>query len=445
MKLYIYNSKTNEKEEFIPINKDLVRMYVCGPTVYNEIHVGNARSAIVFDILFRVLKLIFPNVVYTRNLTDIDDKIINRAHEEGKTCLEVSEFWADSYHDNCDKLKLLNPTYEPKATETIDEIIEFVSNLIENNFAYEKDGTVFFDVEALDEYGCVSNNKEVMKNKRIAENEGKSDQRDFVLWKPSTEVYEPYWNSPWGKGRPGWHIECSAMSHKFLGETFDIHAGGSDLLFPHHENEHAQNVGCYGKGAGPKYWMHNAMLLLGGDKMSKSIGNILLLSDILKKMHPVFFKFYILNTHYRHMLSWDEDAIVALANKFDNWILHIGLYFSNADIKFEEADIADLLNDLNTPGFFAKIDARLSKAISFNDEKEFAKLAGLLYLLGLDVDIEKPSLKVAQLANERLNYKKNLEFDLADKLRDDIEQLGFVVMDTVDGYVLKPKFSSLYD
>lgn len=444
MEFKIYNSKTNQKELFQPIDQQTVKMYVCGPTVYNEIHIGNARSAVVFDLLFRLLKYLYPQVLYVRNITDIDDKIIEKAKKEGCSCYQLSEFWEHSYFDNCKKLNLLSPTFAPRATETIPEIIDFISVLLQNGFAYEKDGTVFFDISELDQYGSLSNNgAELMRASRTSTNDSKTNQQDFVLWKPSKDVYEPYWNSPWGKGRPGWHIECSAMSKKFLGEHFDIHAGGSDLLFPHHENEQAQNVGGYGDGAGPRYWMHNAMLVLGNAKMSKSIGNIILLSEAFKQYHPVFLKFYMFTTHYRHVLSWTDDNIRAFANKFDNWIKHLGFYFRSADKNFSEDDLNELLNDLNTPGFFAVFEARLVEAINKKDEKELRKLAGLLQLIGLDVEIKDIDDEVIQIAEARRLQKAECNFNQADLLRIELENKGFFIIDTIDGYEIKPKFQSI--
>lgn len=444
MELKIYNSKTHKKETFIPLSEKSIKMYVCGPTVYNEIHIGNGRSAIVFDVLFRILKYMYKEVVYTRNITDIDDKIINKAIQEGKTCQEISKFWEKSYFDNCKKLNLLTPTHNPRATETIPDIIKFIADLLDNDFAYEKEGSVFFKVSALENYGCLSNNKSnLIEGQRISLNDDKEHQHDFVLWKPSKEVYEPYWNSPWGKGRPGWHIECSAMSYKFLGEKFDIHAGGSDLLFPHHENENAQNIGLSGENAGPRYWMHNAMLLLEGEKMSKSIGNIILLSEALKDYDPIFLKFYMLNTHYRHMLVWSEENIKILAVKFNNWIMHLGLYFETSYNDFNEEDLGELLNDLNTPGFFSFFENRLSKAINEKNEDELRKLAGLLTLLGLNVNISNISEEIKNLAELRFEKKENKAFQESDILRKEIEAKGFYVLDKENGYELKPKFNSI--
>lgn len=444
MVLKIYNSKTNQKEDFIPINEKSIKMYACGPTVYNEIHIGNARSAIVFDVLYRVLKHLYPEVIYTRNITDIDDKIINKAKDEGKTSEEVALFWEKSYLDNCKKLNLLDPDHKPRATDTIKEIIDFITQLIENGYAYEKDGTVFFDVSELESYGSLSNNTaNLREGNRIELNEDKEDQHDFVLWKPTKEAYEPYWNSPWGKGRPGWHIECSAMSSKFLGEKFDIHAGGSDLLFPHHENEQAQNFGCYGEGAGPNYWVHNAMLVLGQEKMSKSIGNIILLSEAFEKYHPVFLKYYMLNTHYRHILSWSEDMIEIFAEKFNKFIMHLGAYFDQANESFSEGYIKELLNDLNTPGFFVDFESKLSKAVQNNDNEELKKLAGVFKLLGLEVELPPITLELEKLAQDRFKAKNDKDFEKADQLRKLIEEKGFHVLDGSVSSTLKHKFQSI--
>lgn len=438
--LKIYNSKTHKKEEFIPLDVNHIRIYVCGPTVYNEIHIGNARSAIVFDLLYRVLRLLYPKVTYTRNITDVDDKIIDRAIAENKNCEDISRFWEQSYKNNCALLQLLNPDCQPRATEVIPEIIEFVAKLIEDDFAYEKDGSVFFRISAFEKYGEISNNKELLEANRIAINANKDAQNDFVLWKPS-KINEPYWRSPWGDGRPGWHIECSAMSLKYLGKSFDIHGGGQDLLFPHHENENAQNKALNGDNAGPQYWMHNAMLLMNKEKMSKSIGNIVLLSQLFEKYHPVFLKFYILNTHYRHVLNFDLEAINQLGLKFDNWIYHLGSFFGFEN-KVEVEDIKELLDDLNTPGFFVVFEGRLNEAIKKNDCEVLKKCAALLEFLGLGVDIKQPGEDVEKMATLRFQYQKDENFVEADKLRGEIEKLGFVVVDYKNRYDLKFKFHS---
>lgn len=440
--LKIYNSKTHKKEEFVPLDDSNIKMYVCGPTVYNEIHIGNARSAIVFDILNRVLRCIYPKVTYVRNITDIDDKIIIKAKEENKSCEEVAKYWNESYQKNCEMLQLLIPDSQPKATDVVKEIIEFIANLIENDFAYEKDGSVFFRISELKTYGELSNNSNLLEANRISVNENKDAQNDFVLWKPS-KLYEPYWRSPWGEGRPGWHIECSAMGLKYLGESFDIHGGGQDLLFPHHENENAQNKALNGDKAGPKYWMHNAMLLMNKEKMSKSLGNIVLLSDIFKNYHPIFIKFYILNTHYRHMLNFELEILNQLALKFDLWIYHLGEYFDNELPTLNVNDLYELLEDLNLPGFFVRFEAILNLAIKNNDIEKLKYCAGVLKFLGLDVKILASSKEVKSMAKERQEAQIKQDYKRSDELREQIAAQGFVVIDKKSDYIIKYNFSSI--
>lgn len=439
--LKIYNSKSNKKEEFVPLDPNHIKFYVCGPTVYNEIHIGNARSAIVFDLLNRVLRLLYPKVTYVRNITDVDDKIIAKAHAESKGCEEVARFWEASYQKNCELLQLLTPDYQPRATEVIHDIIVFISKLMDEGFAYEKDGSVFFRINELKTYGEISNNKALLEACRVGENKDKESQHDFVLWKPS-KVGEPYWKSPWGEGRPGWHIECSAMSLKYLGVSFDIHGGGQDLLFPHHENENAQNKALNGDIAGPRYWMHNAMLLMNKEKMSKSIGNIVLLSDLFKQYHPIFVKFYILHTHYRHVLNFDTDTINMLALKFDNWVYHLGECFMSTTYVVTKQDVVELFEDLNAPGFFVRFEAKLNGAVKDKDVVVLHECAAIMNFLGLNVVVERPSEAVHALAQERLLEQKSGNFARADELRKEIEEAGFVIADAKEKYILKFKFNS---
>ncbi len=444
--LTLYDSFLNSKTKFVPSSQSQVGLYVCGPTVYNEIHVGNARTVIAFDLLYRILKKEFPNVVYVRNITDIDDKIIKKANEENKSCEEIAKVFEESFNENCNKLQTLLPTYCPKATDTIIEIIEFIGNLIESGFAYLKDDHVYFDIKSINDYGALSGQNNVIAGKRIEVCFEKNNNEDFVLWKPS-KFKEPYWNSPWGKGRPGWHIECSAMSAKFLGEKFDIHAGGQDLLFPHHENERAQNIGMYGKLAGPKYWLHNGMILFDGAKMSKSLGNTVLLSEIFKLYDPLIVKFFILSSHYRHSLNWKTESLNHAAARYKRWMFHLQDYlqdFINDDLdSFIHEEIYNpLLDDMNILSSFANFDRMLEDALKNHDKNILKQLASSLKWLGL-ISFKKDDENLIKILEEKLQERKiskqMKDYKKADEIRKFIEDSGYLVLDSESGSVLKKK------
>ena len=307
--IYIFNTLSLSKELFKPINEDKVLMYVCGITAYDLSHIGHARAYITFDIIYRFLKSVGYNVIYVRNFTDIDDKIIKKANEEKKTTEAVSSKYIDEYHKDMDALSVLSPSYEPKATETIPEMIEVASKLIDKGNAYEINGDVFFRVNSFKDYGKLShkNIDELIAGSRIPINEEKENFLDFALWKKSKEG-EPSWDSPWGKGRPGWHIECSAMSMKFLGESIDIHGGGSDLIFPHHENEIAQSESYTGKNF-VNYWIHNGFVNINSEKMSKSLKNFVTVREVLEKFHPEALRLFFMFTHYRSFIDFSYEGI----------------------------------------------------------------------------------------------------------------------------------------
>ena len=307
--IYIFNTLSLSKELFKPINEDKVLMYVCGITAYDLSHIGHARAYITFDIIYRFLKSVGYNVIYVRNFTDIDDKIIKKANEEKKTTEAVSSKYIDEYHKDMDALSVLSPSYEPKATETIPEMIEVASKLIDKGNAYEINGDVFFRVNSFKDYGKLShkNIDELIAGSRIPVNEEKENFLDFALWKKSKEG-EPSWDSPWGKGRPGWHIECSAMSMKFLGESIDIHGGGSDLIFPHHENEIAQSESYTGKNF-VNYWIHNGFVNINSEKMSKSLKNFVTVREVLEKFHPEALRLFFMFTHYRSFIDFSYEGI----------------------------------------------------------------------------------------------------------------------------------------
>jgi cysteinyl-tRNA synthetase len=309
MPLRVFNTLNRKKEVFKPIDPGKVRMYVCGPTVYDSCHIGHARSVIIFDVIARYLKAIGYDVLYVRNFTDVDDKIIDKANQLGIKSTAVAERFIKEFYEDMDALNVKRATIEPKATDHIKQIIQFIERLIEGGYAYRVEGDVYFSVEKFEEYGKLSGRKldEMEAGARIDINEKKNNPFDFVLWK-SAKPGEPFWESTWGKGRPGWHIECSVMSNEYLGETFDIHGGGKDLCFPHHENEIAQSESISGKPF-VKYWIHNGFVNINQEKMSKSLGNFLMIKDILKTYHPEVVRLFLLSSHYRSPIDFTEKAM----------------------------------------------------------------------------------------------------------------------------------------
>ena len=309
MSLRVFNTLHRKKEAFKPIDPGKVRMYVCGPTVYDSCHIGHARSVVVFDVIARYLKAIGYDVLYVRNFTDVDDKIIDKANQLGIDSTTVAERFIKEFYDDMDALNVERATIEPKATDHIAQIIQFIEKLVKGGFAYQVEGDVFFSVEKFEKYGKLSGRKldEMEAGARIDINEKKNNPFDFVLWK-SAKPGEPFWESPWGKGRPGWHIECSVMSSEYLGATFDIHGGGKDLCFPHHENEIAQSESISGKPF-VKYWIHNGFVNINQEKMSKSLGNFLMIKDVLKTYHPEVVRLFLLSNHYRSPIDFTEMAM----------------------------------------------------------------------------------------------------------------------------------------
>ena len=332
----IFNTLSLSKEPFKPINEDKVLMYVCGITAYDLSHIGHARAYITFDIIYRFLKSAGYNVIYVRNFTDIDDKIIKKANEEKKTVEAVSSKYIDEYRKDMDALNVLSPSYEPKATETIPEMIEVASKLIDKGNAYEINGDVFFRVNSFKDYGKLShkNIDELIAGLRIPVNEEKENFLDFALWKKSKEG-EPSWNSPWGKGRPGWHIECSAMSMKFLGESIDIHGGGSDLIFPHHENEIAQSESYTGKNF-VNYWIHNGFVNINSEKMSKSLKNFITVRDVLEKFHPEALRLFFMFTHYRSFIDFSYEGIESAGQSLLRLYQAVNLYNELKKLTYEK-------------------------------------------------------------------------------------------------------------
>ena len=440
--LKIYNTLSREKEEFIPLNKNLVGMYVCGPTVYDEPHIGNARPLIIFDLVYRILIKNFGKnkVNYVRNITDIDDKIIQRANELKIDINELTKTVTDIFLADCKYLNCLTPNNQPKATENIKGMIQMIENLIVKKFAYIKDGNVYFNVNKFKDYGKLSNKnpKELISGSRVEISELKNNPLDFVLWKPSKDK-EPFWESPWGKGRPGWHIECSVMSEKYLGKEFDLHCGGLDLIFPHHENEIAQSICANDSSIFAKYWMHNGYLTVDGKKMSKSDGNFITINNLKNNnINGQVIRLSILGTHYRQPLDWNLKILEINKKILENWY---SLYSPNDDeISNELLNI--LLDDLNTPKFITSIHSLYNKAKA-GDSTAKKDLNSALKFLGLfnenqeqfNILRKKSKLDVREiekLIEQRNLARKDKDFKKADIIRLDLEKNGILIEDLND-------------
>jgi len=352
MAFRIYNTSTRSKEDFVPIDPECVRMYVCGPTVYNYVHIGNARPAVVFDVLKRTLDTLYPSVVYARNITDIDDKIMKAANESGRSIESVASEYTQAYIEDMSSIGVAEPTIAPKATDHIEQMINMVQSLVDKGHAYAAEGHVLFDVRSMDDYGKLSNRslEDMLDGARVEVAPYKKYAGDFVLWKPSSSE-EPGWESPWGRGRPGWHLECSAMIEEHLGDSIDIHGGGRDLIFPHHENERAQSKCAHDGKAFVKYWMHNGYINIDGEKMSKSLGNFRTVRDLLSQYHGEVIRFALLSAHYRSELDFSVSLLDQSKASLD------GLYGAlrsssdvpSVDVNVKESPAFDALaDDLNT-------------------------------------------------------------------------------------------------
>ena len=362
--IFLTNNLSNKKEKFVPIDENNVGMYVCGPTVYDDPHIGNARPIVIFDILFKILKSKFSSVTYVRNITDVDDKIIKSSNEKKISISDLTETVIKSFSEDCNYLNCEIPTAQPKATEHIDLMIEMISELIKKGFAYENNKHVYFEVKKFDDYGQLSNKKleELIAGSRIEVSDNKKNSEDFVLWKPSLEN-EPFWDSPWGKGRPGWHLECSAMSKKFLGNEFDIHGGGIDLIFPHHENEIAQSRCANDTKVFANYWLHNAFITMSNEKMAKSQGNILKIKDFRGKVSGQVLRLALISAHYKQPLDWNDKLLDDCQNTIDKW--YNAYLPSNKEL--EDEIIQPLYDDINTPGYIANLHKLYDKANKGND------------------------------------------------------------------------------
>ena len=438
MTLKLFNTLTKTKEDFNPINHKSIKMYACGPTLYNNPHIGNFRPIIVFDILFRVLQLKFGegNVTYVRNITDIDDKIINKANELKISTKQLVEQIQKVYHEDLNSLSILEPTHEPKATEYISKMIEMITSLIEKEYAYVSANHVLFESKKYDKYGALSklSLKDIISGARVEVAEYKKNPEDFVLWKPSKEN-EPYWESPWGKGRPGWHIECSAMIAELLGPTIDIHAGGLDLIFPHHENEIAQSC-CYHDRNMANYWLHNGFINFDGEKMSKSLGNITIMNELLEHHDPVSIKYAILTTHYRQPIDFSNDLLKYSSNIVSKWRDFVEKSSNN---HLDQDFLKALEDDLNTPQALMRLQQ------IFNDLKKTPEDAELsnyfnngLSILGLvphfqQIELNLDNDDIENMIARRADAKSNKNFELADQIREELLDNGIILEDTKSG------------
>ena len=452
---YLFNTLSGNKEKLEAIDPKHLKIYACGPTVYNFAHIGNARMAVVFDTLVRTLREIYPKVTYVSNITDIDDKIIDAAKEQNVEITSITEKYTQIYNDDMAKLNVLAPDIQPKATEYIPEMIELIIELIEKDFAYEKEGHVLFHVPSYSNYGKLSkiNKEEQIAGSRVEVAPFKKDPADFVLWKPSTED-QPGWKSPWGIGRPGWHTECSAMSKKTLGLPFDIHGGGRDLIFPHHENEIAQSCCSTANIDEPssyaKYWMHNGFVTINGEKMAKSLGNIILVKDLSDNYHGEVIRLALLSSHYRQGLDWNEKVIYQ-ANKLINKLYEIKDDLEEVVIPKNNKTSLDailiLMDDLNTPGLITELNKIVKEYNSSEVDRENIKirLSLISNVLGILQDetfnniSEEFKSKIDDLVTKRSDAKKNKNFELADEIREELLGLGVEIKDSSDGtkWILK--------
>jgi len=479
MSLLIFNTLTRKKEEFVPLRANQIGMYVCGVTVYDYCHVGHARAAIVFDTFYRYFQYLGYEVRFVRNFTDIDDKIINRANEEGIDWQEVTRKYIKAFYEDMGQLNIATPTEEPKATDHIPEMLEMIQSLVDQDKAYESGGDVFYSIKSFKDYGCLSgkNIDDLQSGARVEVNDTKRDPLDFALWKKS-KPGEPFWESPWGPGRPGWHIECSAMSKKYLGDTFDIHGGGKDLVFPHHENEIAQSCGCTGQQP-VRYWVHNGFVNIDKEKMSKSLGNFFTIREVYKKYHPEVLRLFLISSHYRSPIDFSEknleDATKVLS-RFYEGLAGARKKIGNLDLtsipnfqekvknhaltkKFETA----MNDDLNTAVAIAHMNEELrnlNSAVPGKNETEDLAVATAAWeaagqILGLfsrtpekfekelfetkNRDLDLDVSKIEQLIADRNSARQSKNWAEADRCRDDLTQMGILIEDTPNGTEWKLK------
>lgn len=447
--LFLYDTLRNRLEKFQPRDADTVRMYVCGPTVYGPVHVGNARPAVVFDLLYRLLKRRYGRVRYARNITDIDDKIIQIADETGVAPAEVAHRWRQVYADEMHRLGVSPPDAEPAATDYIPQMLALIEKLLSGGFAYVAEGHVLFHVPSFPDYGALSNRRreEMLAGARVEVAPYKRDAADFVLWKPSPAPL-PGWESPWGRGRPGWHIECSAMAASCLGEEIDIHGGGQDLIFPHHENELAQSRCAHGTALFARYWLHNGHIRVDGEKMSKSLHNVRLLGDSLSRFAGETVRLALLTTHYRRPMNWTEELLTEAKATLDRWYRALDGETAAAESAPPAVEAA-LADDLNTPAALAALHSLANEVThAYGDAAqkrgELAAGAGLLGLLG-----ESPQrwfhaapaaaaaapdeAEIRQLIDARAQARARRDFAAADAVRDELAERGVMLEDAAAG------------
>ena len=438
MTIKIFNTINKKKEIFEPVNRDKVYMYVCGPTVYSHPHIGNARAAMVPDILFRVLKKKYKDVIYIRNITDVDDKISDAAYKENKTVYDISNKYINIYQNNMSSLNILDPTHQPRVTDNMPAIIKTITKIIKNGSAYLSEGHVIFDTSKYNNYGELSKRSldDMIDGARVDIASYKKSPRDFILWKPSTDK-QPGWDSPWGLGRPGWHIECTSMIKNIIGDdsTLDIHGGGNDLIFPHHENEIAQGS-CMSSAKYCNYWFHNGIVLVNKKKMSKSLGNVILVDDLLKNHDSGTIRLALLSAHYRQPLNWSDSTIKDAGNLLKKF-KSIAKSDVNIDLSKDlENDITDILSDdLNTPEAI-KFLSSLAKSAK-NNKEDLAKLILSAKFIGLNLQHDDKSILdtnmdvklIERLIQERLEARLEGNYEKADKIREKLLSMKIYIKD----------------
>ena len=439
--IFLTNSFGNKKEKFVPINTKKIGMYVCGPTVYDDPHIGNARPLVVFDILYKVLKCKYGNksVSYVRNITDVDDKIIQSSLEKKISIDDLTKKIILNFNNDCEYLNCEKPNEEPKATDNISLMVKMIEDLIDKNYAYINNNHVYFEVKKFKDYGKLSNKKleELVAGSRVEISENKKNAEDFVLWKPSKEN-EPYWDSPWGKGRPGWHLECSAMSKKYLGTKFDIHGGGRDLIFPHHENEIAQSRCANDTDTFANYWVHNGFITVSNEKMAKSQGNILKIKDLKKNINGQVLRLALITTHYKQPLDWNDKLLGECQKTLNKWY---DCYIQvKKKVLIPDELLAPLYDDLNTPSYIANIHKLYEKAHHGNDQDKevFTIACNFIGLLSetkdqwLKFKKEKSEISEDEILSKikaRDKARKDKDYKLSDKIRDELLNKGVLIED----------------
>ncbi|MBV0889264.1 cysteine--tRNA ligase [Komagataeibacter oboediens] len=442
-RLHLHDSRTRSTVPFVPLAPDNVRVYYCGPTVYDLAHIGNLRAMLTADVLVRLLRHLYPRVTYVRNITDVDDKINARAHANGESIADLTARTIHDFHEDLAAVSILPPDVEPRATHHIGEMQDMIRRLIESGHAYEAEGHVLFAVNTYPSYGALSGRTpdDLIAGARVEVAPYKRDPGDFVLWKPSDDQ-TPGWDSPWGRGRPGWHIECSAMSQRYLGESFDIHGGGSDLLFPHHENERAQSMCCHPHGRFANHWVHNAMLLVNGEKMSKSLGNFLTVRDVLRETPAEALRLLLLRAQYRSVLNFTREGLNEARQMLDRFYRALENLDPMQDpVPAPDSVVQVLCDDLNTPRALAEMHALADTAMT-GDSLAAARLKAAGNLLGLLQDTPEAWFRggakvdpthIEHLIAERLAARKARDFARADEIRNDLAAQGIVLEDGPQG------------